>query len=237
MNRRSVIVNQGSIGNVPLWLGVGVVAVALSGFLMYDLGQSKAGFNRSVARDELDAAKSRSAELEAANKTLSERIAVLETAAKVDREAYRQVDEELAALQSRILDQQEDIEFYRGIVGKDDGSQLRIQNFRVTPERAERAYELRLVLAQALRSNSEIAGQVELTVEGLQRSEPMVLRLSDLGQAANALEYSFLYFEEIKISISLPVDFEPQRVGVRVKPRGNSAKTVEESFVWQPETS
>ena len=37
-------------------------------------------------------------------------------------------------------------------------------------------------------------------------------------------------------TITLPADFEPQRVQVRLKPHGKGAKTVEEFYVWAPET-
>ena len=96
---------------------------------------------------------------------------------------------------------------------------------------------LRLVLAQALRSNREIRGQVEIAVEGLQRSEPAVLALSELGGAENSLAYSFMYFQDMKTGITLPAEFEPRRVRITVRPRGKGAKTVEEIFVWQPQSS
>lgn len=236
MNRRSVIVRQGPAGSIGLGLGIGLVIALVAGYLMYDFGLSRAGFSRAAAGEKVQVLEAANKKLRKANKTLSERVAVLETAAKVDQEAYRQVDGQLAELQSKILAQQEDIEFYRGIVGEDDGSALRIQDFRVTAGRRSDEFELRLVLAQALRSNRDIAGQVELKLEGLQRSEPAVLGLSALGQEADTLDYSFLYFQDLKTVITMPAEFEPQRVQVVVRPRGKSAKTVEEFFVWRPET-
>ena len=236
MNGRSVIVKANPVHRIAIWAAVVVVVAFVSGLLMYDYGLGKAGFNRAAAADEIDALRAANAELEADGKRLRERIAILETAAKIDSEAYRQVDARLAELQSRILKQQEDLEFYRGIIGEDDGSALRIQEFRVTPGLLEQEYELRLVLAQALRGNREISGQVEIALEGLQRSEPAVLALGELGGEGDSLAYSFMYFQDLKTRIRMPAGFEPQRVRVTVRPRGKGAKTVEEFFVWQPQT-
>ena len=205
---------------------------------MYDLGLSKAGFRSSAAATEIDNLEAQNEELAQANKALSEQVAVLETAAKIDREAYRQVDAQLAELQSRILAQQEDLEFYRGIVGEDDGSAIRIQSFQVLPGMRDDEFELRLVLAQALRASREISGRVQLQLEGLQRSEPLTLDMDELNPELSGLDYRFRYFQDLKADIVLPPDFEPRRVRVQVMPRsrsGKSAKTVEEFFAWQPE--
>jgi len=236
MNRRSIMVKQNPLHGIAIAIAVIAVVAFVSGFLMYDYGLSKAGFNRSAAAEEVASLRSEKAVLETEAKRLSERIAVLETAAKVDREAYRQVDAQLAELQNRILDQQEDIEFYRGIIGEDDGSALRIQDFRVTTGLREQEFELRLVLAQALRSNREISGEVDIVLEGLQRSEPAELALSELGGTANTLKYAFMYFQDLKTMIRMPAGFEPERVRITVRPRGTGAKTVEEIFVWQLQT-
>lgn len=238
MNRPAKNINTNQLPGTVIWLAVVLTIASIAGYLMYDLGLSKAGFRSSAAATEIENLEAQNKKLAQANKALSEQIAVLETAAKIDREAYRQVDAQLAELQSRILAQQEDLEFYRGIVGEDDGSAIRIQSFEVMPGMRDGEYELRLVLAQALRASREISGRVELQFEGLQRSEPLALPLGELNPELGTLAYRFRYFQDLKADIVLPPDFEPRRVRVRVMPRsrsGKSAKTVEEFFAWQPE--
>lgn len=237
MNRSTVVVGKQAAFGVRIWLAIIVIVAVVTGYLMYDMGLSKAGFRSSEAGARIDALDTENKTLTAANKELSERVAVLETAAKIDKEAYRQVDARIAELQEKITAQQEDIEFYRGIVGEDDGSELRIQSFQIFPGLRDREFELRLVLAQAFRANREIAGKVELQVEGLQRSETVLLGLADLNDGSSSLSYDFRYFQDLKTVVSLPADFEPRRVRVLVQPRGQgkSSKTVEEFYAWQPE--
>jgi hypothetical protein len=235
MNRPSVISNGRAVFSLPVWAAIVLVTAILSGYLMYDLGLARAGFRSSDAARQIEELSAGNDKLSAANKVLSERVAVLETANKVDQEAYRQIENELAALQSRILQQQEDIEFYRGIVGEDGGSQLRIQSFRVLPGMQEGVYELRLVLAQALRAGRDIRGKVELQLEGSLNGEVQGLGLTELGADETALRYDFRYFQDLKVAIVLPAGFEPQRMQISVRPRDKNAETVEEFFVWQPE--
>lgn len=237
MNRSNVVVGKQAFFSARVWLAIVLAVAVVAGYLMFDLGLSKAGFRSSETGAKIDALETENKALKITNKKLSERVAVLETAEKIDQEAYRQVDGRIAELQEKIAAQQEDIEFYRGIVGEDDGSELRVQSFQILPGLGENEFELRLVLAQALRANREIAGKVELQIEGLQRSETVMLGLSELSDGNNALSYGFRYFQDLKAVVSLPDDFEPRRVRVVLQPRGQgkSAKTVEEFYAWQPE--
>ncbi|MGI9291084.1 MAG: DUF6776 family protein [Gammaproteobacteria bacterium] len=202
---------------------------------MFELGLNRAGFKQLEAMSERRLMESEIRELEARNKRLSERIAVLEIATKVDTEAYGQVETELVGLQEKILEQQEDIEFYKGIVNADDGTGLRIQDFQITRGIGEREYDLRLVLAQAFRSDRKVSGRVEMVVEGVQRGKAVRLGLGELGSedAAKSMNYSFRYFQDFKAAVVLPQDFAPERVQILIKTAGKSAKTVEEFFIWE----
>ena len=202
-------------------------------WFLYELGLNRAGFKQIEAIQERGELESQISELEEQNKTLSERIAVLEVAAKIDREAYSKVEAELVSLQTRILEQQEDIEFYKGIVNENDGTGLRIQDFQISRGLGERDYDLRLVLAQAFRSDRKISGKVEFVVEGVQRGKASRLGLGELGAEGTpgTLSYSFRYFQDLKAAVVLPEDFTPERVQVIVRGSGKSGKTVEEFFI------
>ena len=90
------------------------------------------------------------------------------------------------------------------------------------------------VLAQAFRSDRQVAGHVELNIEGVRQGEAVRLGLSDLrpDAASNRLKFSFRYFQDLKADLVLPRGFSPRRVIVKITPQGKSAKTVEESFDW-----
>jgi len=215
-----------------------IVGVCIGGLLVYELGLSRAGFSRIDSMTRQSQLEAENRELAARNKGLSERLAALEVAAKIDRQAYSKVENELIELQTRILQQQEDIEFYKGIVNENDGTGLRIQDFQISRGIGEREFDLRLVLAQAFRSDRQVSGEVSLVIEGVQRGEAARLDLAAVAGPDNGgkpLQYSFRYFQDLKAALLLPEDFVPERVQVIVKTKGKSAKTVEEFFIWEVE--
>ena len=219
---------------VLLWVLATVVMIG-AGFGLYVAGQSRAGFNRIQAVRQLAALRNELSEQEANNHALRAKIAMLDTAAKIDSEAYRRVEAALVDLQTKILDQQEDIAFYRGIVSPDDTAGLRIQNFSLSRAIGPQTFNMQLVLAQAFRSGRQLVGHVELSVDGMRQGEAVRLGLRDLladEAPPSRLNFSFRYFQDLTVELVLPRGFAPQRVIVRITPEGKSAKTVEESFDW-----
>jgi cell division protein FtsB len=234
MSRRKVVVTHQSM-QTRRWLLSGTAAlVMLVGLVSYEVGQNLAGFSRIDALESSVLLEAELKKLSKEKKSLSEQIAVLETSVKIDREAYRKVESQLVGLQSRILEQQEDIEFYKGIVNENDGTGLRIQDFQVAQGLGVREFDLRLVLAQAFRSTKLVSGRVEMVVEGLQEGEPVRLALADLVSDSDSgkLAYSFRYFQDLKAEVVIPPDFIPERVHVIVHSKGKNSKTVEDFFVW-----
>lgn len=233
MSRKVVVTSQSQRSRYILWSGIASL-VLLVGLVSYEFGQNRAGFSRIDAQENVTNLEAENNKLVRENKKLSAHIAVLETSVKVDREAYRKVETQLIDLQSRILEQQEDIEFYKGIVNENDGTGLRIQDFQISQGLGEREFDLRLVLAQAFRSTKLVSGQVEMVVEGMQEGEPVRLPLADLVADSDSgkLSYSFRYFQDLKADVVIPPDFVPERVHVIVRFKGKNSKTVEDFFVW-----
>jgi hypothetical protein len=235
MSRRQIIVSDQSLRSRRLMQGALVILFLVVAAAMYEFGLYQAGFARQSSLDSQSELQAANDILVTENKRLSEQTAILETAAKIDKEGYRQIEGELAELQSRILAQQEDIEFYKGIVNANDGSGLRIQDFQVIRGLGEREYDLRLVLAQAFRSKSQVSGKVELVVEGKQGGIAARLGLDVLSpedEQGTRIRYAFRYFQDIKAKVIIPADFIPEQVHVIVHPKGKTSKSVEEFFIW-----
>jgi hypothetical protein len=233
MSRRVVVTSQSVQNRYILLAGIASL-VLLVGLISYELGQSRAGFSRINAQEDVTVLEAVKKTLAKQNKELSEQIAVLETSVKIDREAYRKVESQLVDLQSRILEQQESIEFYKGIVNENDGTGLRIQDFQISQGLGEREFDLRLVLAQAVRSTKLVSGKVEMVVEGLQEGEPVRLPITKLvvDSDSGKMAYSFRYFQDMKAEVVIPPDFIPERVHVIVHSKGKNSKSVEDFFVW-----
>ena len=218
------------------WLiGAVAVAILLAGFSLFELGMMRAGYNRLDSFADYQELSDKYADAVAESKRLREKNTVLETAAKIDREAYRQVESRLVDLQTQIQNQAEDLQFYKGIVNANEGTGLRIQDFRISKLTGEHNYNLRVILAQALRSNQKISGQVDVRIEGLRAGEAETLDVSDMlaaEQDSGSLKFGFRYFQDLQANITIPADFEPERVHIKARLKGQSSKTVEEFFDW-----
>ncbi len=203
-------------------------------WVAYELGQARAGHNSREAQQGRIDAESELGETREENKQLREKIALLETDAKIDAKGYSQVESQLAALQAEILKQQEDLAFYRGIVA-DQEAGVRIQDLELLRGVDESSYSMHLVLAQPIGASRRISGTVELDVEGMSEGASVTLNLADLsGQKARKtrLNFSFRYFQNLEADLVLPEGFAPARVKVKLTPQGKSAKPVEKSFDW-----
>ena len=222
-------------GRTLLVRGFILVLVLVAGYLVFEYGRIRAGYDivdaaeeRAALNTEIEIRDDRIAELEQA-------VALLETHREIDREAYREVEQSLLALQEKIQEQRDAIAFYRGIVSPEDGRPgLRVQDFRLTRGSEERAFNLRLVLVQAMKHDRKVSGDVALTVEGNEDGAAKSYALAELlpADAEKAWPFSFRYFQDFDRQIVLPDGFTPERVNVEVRSRTRSISSIEESFAW-----
>lgn len=167
------------------------------------------------------------------NRAAEQRIARLETDARIDREAYARVEAQLAELQEKLLEQQEEVAFYRGIVGGPGEGGLKVQDFALDAA-DEGAVRMHFVLAQAESGAREVSGQVQIRVEGARDGRIVSADVASLAAGRKApLGFRFRYFQEMAVELRPPAGFEPQRVVVRIVPAAGAARGSVESFPWR----
>jgi cell division protein FtsB len=212
-----------------------VLLAAVAAYLLYEYGRIQAGFNVVDASAEREALGQRIALLEAENISLKEQIALLETHRDIDREAYSEVEASLADLQAKIQEQKDAIAFYRSIVSPSDGNKgLRVQDLRLTRGAAEREYNIRLVLIQAMQHDRKVSGSVHLTIDGDQDGVDTTYAYEQLlpDEAKPGWAFSFRYFQDFERRVILPDGFTPHRVNIEVQSRTRSIASIAESFSW-----
>jgi hypothetical protein len=219
----------------PAWLlaAAGLVALVAAG-VAYHRGQVSAGLDAASVAIERRDLQGRLGQLEQENSQLRAKVAELEMARKLDRDAYGQVERTLGELQSQLSRQGDDLAFYRSIVSPEDGVQgLRIQRLEVLQGGAPREYVLRLTLIQAMRHESVASGLAQVIFHGLQGDRPARLTLGELmGRPRAQLPFSFRYFQTIEQVFELPEGFQAFEAEVQVR----SAKLrfpLEQSFPWK----
>jgi len=213
-----------------------MVALALlTTYLVFEFGRISAGYNVLDAGNERAAFEAHIRALDDEIAELKQEVAVLETHREIDREAYKEVEGSLISLQAKIQEQRDAIAFYRGIVSPADGKPgLRVQDLRLTRGGEERAFNLRLVLVQAMKHDRKVSGDVAVTVEGSEGGEAKTYALTELlpADAESAWPFSFRYFQDFDRQLILPDGFTPERIRVEVRSRTRSISSIEESYAW-----
>ena len=212
-----------------------VLLVLSAGYLVFEYGQNRAGYNTIDAANEHSELAAHIDALDREIEELQQEVALLETHRDIEREAYKEVESGLIALQAKIVEQRDAIAFYRGIVSPADGKPgLRVQDFKLTRGGEEREFNLRLVLVQAMKHDRKVSGDVSVSVEGNEDGEVKSYALTDLlpADADKAWPFSFRYFQDFDRQIVLPDGFTPERVHVEVRSRTRSISSIEESYAW-----
>jgi len=215
--------------------GLLLALLAVVGYLVFEFGRIQGGYDVVDAANERGELENRIVALEDEIEALEQEVALLETHREIDREAYKEVETSLTALQAKIQEQRDAIAFYRGIVSPADGNKgLRVQDLRLTRGRDEREFNLRLVLVQAMQHDRKVSGDVNLSVEGSQDGVEKSYEFTELlpPEASEAWAFSFRYFQDFDRQIVLPDGFTPERIRVEVRSRTRSIASIEESFAW-----
>jgi hypothetical protein len=206
-------------------------------YAVYEWGRFDAGYDRLAAiQTERDLRRKVEA-LETRNRALESQVASVDVSRKVESEAYAEVERTLSDLQAKVLSQDEELTFYRGIVSPEEGLKgLRIQRFEIEPAVKTRGFLLRLVLVQSLRQDRIVSGEVRIALEGLREGVPATMSLKDAmatEKRSDRLQFSFRYFENLEQEILLPDDFAPTSVSVEV--RAARHDPIRQTFPWQIE--
>jgi len=209
--------------------------VLVIGYLVFEFGRIRAGYDVGDAASDRQTYEDHIMTLDDEIVELNQEVALLKTHRDVDSKVYKEVEVSLTALQAKIQEQRDAIAFYRGIVSPSDrNSGLRVQDMRVTRGKAEREFNVRLVLVQAMKHDRKVSGDVHLSVEGVQDGVDTTYAFAQLlpEKAEKRWAFSFRYFQDFSRQLVLPDGFTPERVHVEVRSRTRSIASIEESFAW-----
>jgi hypothetical protein len=218
-----------------LWPLAAVLAAGLLSAYAYNRGQASAGLDAAQVALERRALISRAERLEKQNARLNAKVAELEMARNLDREAYGQVERTLGELQSQLSRKSDDLAFYKSIVSPEDGVQgLRIHRFEVQPGVEPREFVLKLTLVQAMRHDSVATGLADVVLHGTEGGRPARHSVGELlGRPKAQLPFSFRYFQTLEQAVTLPEGFDAFEVEVQVR-SGKLRTPLQQSYPWQP---
>lgn len=106
---------------------------------------------------------------------------------------------------------------------------LSIERFVLHPTADRQRYVYHLLLTRAHRDGSGDAGQIQVSVTGLQAGKTRRITLH-MGDD----RFSLQYFQSISGEWVLPPGFQPQLVTLRLDLSGRQREHVEQQFRWEP---
>lgn len=216
-----------------LWGMAVLLAIAIL-YAAFELGRYDAGFRVVDSVRGALAASSRIRALEADNGNQRRQLEAAETARRVDREGYAQVERSLGDMQSQIARLNQDLSFYRGLVQPESLIHVKVQQMQIIPDAVAGQFHLKFVLMQTGKPDKEVAGSAAITIDGLLQGKPLSLTYAQVSPNHRvSLAYSFKYFQEYNEAIELPHGFEPTRVGVEIHSVRDSSHSSRQAFVWK----
>jgi len=223
--------------NSQLWAVAAVVVLVLllSAWWLFDLGKRRGVMELADLRQQRTQLEAALQQAVQETRKLQARIAVLERSSQIDRQASLGVRGELAKAQDELAQLRKELDFYRGIVSPGEMKPgLRIQRFQVEPAGCAGCWFYSLTLTQVKRNDRYVRGVVELRLEGIENDQPKSLSLAELaGDKDKVLKYGFRYFQHFEGELHLPAGFRPQRVRIRLVPKGRGQPAgIEENLRW-----
>ena len=177
-----------------LWTSAVLLGVAVL-YAVFELGRYEAGFRVvDSVRGALSASR-RIRTLEAENENQRRQLEAAETARRVDREGYAQVERSLGDMQSQIARLNQDLSFYRGLVQPETLIHVKVQQMQIIPDGPPGQYHLKFVLMQTGKTDKEVAGHAAITLDGLLQGKPLSLMYAQVSPNHRvSLAYSLKYF-------------------------------------------
>jgi len=166
---------------------------------------------------------------------LRQKVAVLENASFVDKEAVDGVRHSNRDLSDRIAELEEEIALYQGIMSPSVNSAgLTIQEVVLTPTPSKNRYRFKVMLTQVGNNSNYLRGFVGINLLGVQKGEITAYPLKELSAEINDIDIKFRYryFQDFTGELVLPENFTPDQVQVIAQSVGKNSARIEKEFSW-----
>lgn len=226
-----------------LWIITAIAVVLLIIFMVwfaFETGRREAGFDQSETDQVITDLKSRIKDLATRNDNLQRQNAKLERGHEIDKDAGGKVKRELEKTQSKMMEMQEELTFYRNIVQPNTTTRAVVIKKMQLTSMKDNNYHYKLILIQSGRHDRLVRGYVEITFEGVRDGKTIRLDLPTVysgdDKATKRQKFGFKYFQNFEGDIRIPDDFVPSSVYVNVLPSTSRVKNVVQDFPWDEVT-
>lgn len=201
----------------------------------FDYGREWAGLAAGESSKSVRRLRQAVDELEGERDGLSSRVAALERASQIDREATRMAQLDLKNAQDEVEELEKEVEFLRNLVEDGATGALRIKDFKLSPTEHERTFSYRMTVTQIKEDFGWTRGAVGLKINGMLEGQAKVLDMQDLSEGVDEFKphkIKFRHFQHLKGTLVLPEGFSPDNVTVEVKPSVKKLAPLSEAYDW-----
>jgi cell division protein FtsB len=216
-----------------LWLALSLLVGLIAMFFF--LGKGYQDYRLERLQLERETLLNRIAELETRNQSLVQKNAHLLGGSKIERGAYELANQELVRLQQQLLEQKEELAFYRGIVSPSDTELgVNLQTFEVRKKNNQNQFSYKMILTKNGKSTIKLRGDTSILIRGEKEGDVSVMSISDLAleKAPANTKFAFRYFQVFEGDIALPEGFKPFEVEIGIKPTTKKVESFSETISW-----
>jgi len=155
--------------------------------------------------------------------------------AEIERGAYELANQELVRLQQQLLEQKEELAFYRGIVSPNDAELgVNLQTFEVRKKNNQNHFSYKMILTKNGKSTIKVRGDTSILIRGEKEGDVSVMKISDLAleKSPPNTKFAFRYFQVFEGDIALPDGFKPFEVEIGIKPTTKKVESFSETISW-----
>ena len=219
-----------------------LIFVALLTGFAYWYGGNRGDLHTKQVRQQNAALHSQAQMLQEHNSELRQRLTLVESARKMDREAVNNVRLLVKQLEDEKEELLKELSFFKSIMAPEDGATgVRVASFNLLAGSEPGQYRLRLVLSQVHRNNPFLKGTLSVSLLGEQEGKARTLELSQLVEAGQYVEtLGFRYFQSLPsdreyLDFTLPDGFQPAEIKVRARITSGIRQNVELVYQWHQE--
>lgn len=200
----------------------------------FELGRTLAGHSALAAFQQRRALSARVEELAGARATLERRVAAGEIMQQADREAQSDAQAAIGELQAELARQQQELDFYRGLVAEKFGSgTLKVQQLSVRPEGGAR-YTVTVTLVQTATRDAIARGTLSVALDGTRGGALLQLPMADItANGSKQVPFSLRYFKTLEIPLELPAEFTPAALQLEYRSDRSGPEPQRETFPWK----
>ena len=224
-----------------LWLLSLVVIfciILISIWVSFEYGRNIAGYNSADADAYIDQLQAQLEESQAEIVESNRQATMLERNSRIDDDASVQLKETLAQAQDEVLELKKELSFYKSIVAPEQGDRsIAIQTIQLKANETG-GYAYKIMVSQRGRNDRFARGTIKVSIEGVKKGQPVTLKLADVSNdTKEPMKFGFKYFQNFEGVMTLPAQFLPDFVRVKVKSSVGKIKSLDEQFAWSDLTA